>query len=412
MANIFTNFLDSVSGDLKNTNLKDFRHANKLFVQNFYRLAPKHGFLYFVKFRLNPNVAQTDSWKNNRLDLELGMLVKSVDLPKVTFEGQTLNVYNKKQPVYTKIMYNPINMILHDDNRGLVREFWQMYYQYYSSDSYYGGSNAAPGTLPINPVDRYKRPSPVSQQQLNARATPNGNYIDTTDPARYGLDTTMREQLIRSIEIYQLSRKDFFLHTIINPKIRSWNMDTLASDSKNLLTHNVTFEYEGVYFGHGKVTRFTPDGWTDLHYDLDPSPIGGIFGKTQNGLYGPGGLIQDGNTLFADITDAQRNQNLDQRQALALLFRSARLISNASNLDVDLARKQVEESFLSGVSITNQSSTSNSAVQGLEVNRPDTTSNSTEAVSRSVTPLNNSAINTQSTNNTPDGSATVPVASA
>jgi hypothetical protein len=414
MANIFTNFLDSVSGDLKNTNLKDYRHANKLFVQNFYRLAPKHGFLYFVKFRLNPNVAQTDAWKNNRLDLELGMLVKSCDLPKISFEGQTLNIYNKKQPVYTKILYNPLNMVLHDDNRGLVREFWQMYYQYYSSDSYYAGSNATPGILPVNPVNRYEKPAPVSQQQLNARATPNGSYVDTTDPARYGLDTTMKEQLIRSIEIYQLSRKDFFLHTLINPKIRSWNMDTLASDSKNLLTHNVTFEYEGVYFGSGKVTRFTPDGWTDLHYDLDPSPIGGIFGKTQNGLYGPGGLIQDGTTLYADITDAQQNQNLDQRQALALLFRSARLISNASNLDVDLARKQVEETFINSVTITNQSSTSNGAVQGLNVNRPNDGSNNTEAVSRQVSPEfnpNNSAINTN-TAGTPDGSNTVPVSRA
>ena len=220
MANVFTNFLNSLSGDLVNTNLKDYQHASRLFVQNFYRLAPKHGFLYFVRFRLNPNVTDGSTWVATMQDLELGMLVKKCDLPKISLDGSTVNIYNRKQPVYTKVTYQPINMSLHDDNKGLAREFWQMYYQYHVADSYYGGNNVAPGKLPVNPVNRYVQPSPVTQEQLNARSNPaNASYMNTTDPARYGLDTSSTEPLIRSIEIYQLSRKRFFLHTLINPKI-------------------------------------------------------------------------------------------------------------------------------------------------------------------------------------------------
>jgi hypothetical protein len=381
MANIFTNFLDSISGGLSDTNLKDYQHANRLFVQNFYRLAPKHGFLYFVRFRLNPDVADVENWRSSRQDLELGMLVKKCDLPKISLEGTTMNVYNKKQPVYTKVMYMPINMTLHDDNKGLVREFWQMYYQYHVADSYYGGDNARPGILPVNPKNRYAKPGPVTSAQLTARSNPNStNFVNTTDPGRYGLDTNVSENMIRSIEIYQLSRKQFFLHTLINPKIRSWNMDTLASDAKNLLEHNVTIEYEGVYFGKGKVTRFSPDGWTDLHYDLDPSPIGGIFGRGDGGLLGPNGLIADGTTLFEDLQDMKENPEIDQRRALATLLQSVRVIGNAANLNTSLARQQIETATARSVGFVISQEVTGS-VGGLTLTRP-TTDQSTQAVAR------------------------------
>ena len=405
MANVFTNFLDSLSGGLSNTNLKDYQHANRLFVQNFYRLAPKHGFLYFVRFRLNPNVADNEAWRNSRQDLELGMLVKKCDLPKVSLEGTTLNVYNKKQPVYTKVMYMPINMALHDDNKGLVREFWQMYYQYHVADSYYGGSNASPGTLPVNPRNRYAKPDPVTNEQLTARANPSAdNYVNTTDPGRYGLDTNVTENMIRSIEIYQLSRKQFFLHTLINPKIRTWNMDTLASDSRNLMEHNITIEYEGVYFGKGRVTRFTPDGWTDLHYDLDPSPIGGIFGRGDGGLLGPNGLIADGTTLFEDLEDLRNNPEIDQRQGLALLLQSARVIGNAINLDQNLARQQVNQAVTSGIGFVITQGTVGS-VDGLSVSRGSATSqNTTEALPRQN--ISNIPAAVDGSSDTPDASTT------
>jgi hypothetical protein len=403
MANVFTNFLDSLGGGLSNTNLKDYQHANRLFVQNFYRLAPKHGFLYFVRFRLNPNVADNESWRNSRQDLELGMLVKKCDLPKVSLEGTTLNVYNKKQPVYTKVMYMPINMVLHDDNKGLVREFWQMYYQYHVADSYYGGSNASPGIMPVNPRNRYAKPDPVTNEQLTSRANPSAdNYVNTTDPGRYGLDTNVTENMIRSIEIYQLSRKQFFLHTLINPKIRTWNMDTLASDSKNLMEHNITIEYEGVYFGKGRVTRFTPDGWTDLHYDLDPSPIGGIFGRGDGGLLGPNGLIADGTTLFEDLEDLRNNPEIDQRQGLALLLQSIRVIGNAVNLDRNLARQQVNQAVTSGIGFVITQGTLGS-VDGLSVSRGgDTSQNTTEALPRQN--ISNVPTAVDGSSDTPDAS--------
>jgi hypothetical protein len=417
MANIFTNFLDSVSGDLKDTNLKDYKHASRLFVQNFYRLAPKHGFLYFVRFRLNPQVVG-GAWQTSRQDLELGMLVKKCDLPKITLDGTTVNIYNKKQPVYTKVIYNPINMSLHDDNAGLARSFWQMYYQYHTADSYYGGSNTTPGKVPLNTGNRYNKPQAVKNAQILDRSNPNNiSYQDTTEPGRYGLDTAVTEPMIRSIEIYQLSRKQFFLHTLINPKIRSWNMDSVASDAKNLMEHNVTIEYEGVYFGKGKISRYNPDGWTDLHYDLDPSPIGGLFGRGDGGLYGPYGLINDGTDLFQDLQGTAAGETIDQRSALATLLKSAKLISNATNLNTDLAKAQVYQSMVTNIGFTVEQATSGS-VTGLSVPNPATDTSVTEAIMRgsfTTTGTGGSGVTrvttttTDNANSTPDGGTTTSV---
>ena len=46
MANAFTNFLGQVVNSP--TQLKDYSHASRLYVDDYFRLAPKAGFLYYV----------------------------------------------------------------------------------------------------------------------------------------------------------------------------------------------------------------------------------------------------------------------------------------------------------------------------------------------------------------------------
>jgi hypothetical protein len=302
MANYFTNLLNSLTDN--QTNFKDYQHANRLFVQNYYRLAPKFPFLYFVRFRLNPAVSYDDAFMKTKQDLELGMLVNRTDLPGVQFDTQTLNHYNQKIPIYTKLTYNPVTMNIHDDNAGIVRHFWQSYYQYYSADSWYGSDNAVPGTLPNTSVNRFQQRTTQKNPQLGSRsniAAP--SYTNTTDPSRHGLDSGKTTHMITSIEIYQFARKKFFMWTLNNPVITQWKTDPLASSETKTMSHQVTFAYQSVFFGRGRVRSFQPDGWTDLHYDLDPSPIGGLFGRTDGTLLGPYGLVADATSLFADIQD-------------------------------------------------------------------------------------------------------------
>ena len=132
MSNAFTNFL---SGSGSGIIMKDFQHASRLYVDSTYARAPKVGFLYFTKFNLNSDADQDPNWtSNDRTDV--GLLAKKVDLPKFTIANETMNQYNRKTVVQTKLTYNPISIELHDDNSDITQKLWVNYYKSYYK-SYY-----------------------------------------------------------------------------------------------------------------------------------------------------------------------------------------------------------------------------------------------------------------------------------
>jgi hypothetical protein len=147
MADIFSDALkfagkmatQALTGD----NLRDYRHASKLFVADNYRLSPKYGFLFHVAFDINPNVGANNPTNPNFKD-EIGMLVKSVSLPKFNIDVKKYNAYNRPNFVQTKINYETINITFHDDSADVIRNFWFDYYNYYYRDADYStGDNGS-----------------------------------------------------------------------------------------------------------------------------------------------------------------------------------------------------------------------------------------------------------------------------
>ena len=312
------------------------------------------------------------------------MLVNKCDIPSVTLDTQIVNQYNKKVPIHTKLTYQPVNMTIHDDNAGIVRHFWQQYYQYYSADSWYGGDNAVPGTLPGFNVNRYQQKTLQKNPQLPINSNPNSpSYNDTTDPQRFGLDSGRTVNLIQSIEIYQFARKTFFMWSLVNPVITSWKTDQLDMSGNRTMNHNVSFAYEGIYFGKGRVRRSQPDGWTDIHYDLNPSPIGGLFGRTDGTLLGPYGLLSDATQFFQDLQDTQVDgAPVDFRDQLRVALQGVKLINQASKLNTAAANAELSNAFQQGLSnIAVSTALGTTGIPGLNVNRLDLTSGSALASS-------------------------------
>ena len=115
--------------------LRDYTHASKTFVAGSYGYAPKYKFLFHVYFDINKQfIDATKKWPE---DQNFGLTVKTVQLPKYTFDTHTLNQYNRKRVVQTKLKYDPINIVFHDDNSNLVRKMWYTYYTYYTYYPYY-----------------------------------------------------------------------------------------------------------------------------------------------------------------------------------------------------------------------------------------------------------------------------------
>jgi hypothetical protein len=115
----------------------DYSHATQLFVADNYRLQPKYSFLYYVKFDRDDRASTI---KNSAHLTETGQLVKSVSLPKFSIDSKTLNAYNRKNIVQTKINYDPVNITFHDDGDNTVLDFWKDYYDYYYRDGDYRNS--------------------------------------------------------------------------------------------------------------------------------------------------------------------------------------------------------------------------------------------------------------------------------
>ena len=128
MAGFWNSFLNQLgTGD----EIHDYQHASKTFVDSLYRLSPKIGTMYHVFMDLNSEVARTD--QNSQI--ELGMMAKSVTLPRFSVSTKTLNAYNRKNIAQEKINYDPLSITFHDDSADVVRKFWYGYYSYYYRDS-------------------------------------------------------------------------------------------------------------------------------------------------------------------------------------------------------------------------------------------------------------------------------------
>jgi hypothetical protein len=135
MASPFTKFLTSVAQGITNPKgqLGDFRHAERLYIDGNYRLAPRTKFSYHVVFEIDPMALKSLNFKGKHIG-ETEMLVKTADLPKYTIDTVTKNQYNRKKVIQKQINYDPVTLTLHDDNDGVTNAMWALYYGYYYRD--------------------------------------------------------------------------------------------------------------------------------------------------------------------------------------------------------------------------------------------------------------------------------------
>ena len=234
-----------------NTILRDYQHAARLFVDDDFRLAPKHKFLFHVAFSINQaalkNIDLVQRHRN-----EINMLVKSVDLPSFEISTETMNQYNRKKNVQYQQKYQPITIKFHDDNMGVINQLWQNYYSYYYADP---SSALSPGAY-------------------NRNATRSSDFIT----ANYGLDNRSSEPFFNYITIYQMARHEYVAYRLHNPIITGWNHNNLDYAGTNLHDNTVKIAYEAVSYDAGTVEAGDPEGFGMEHYDQTPSPLQGGTG--------------------------------------------------------------------------------------------------------------------------------------
>ena len=226
---------------INNIIMHDYAHASNLFVANDYALAPKQSFLFHVYFNINQSAYAIGNDKQT----EIGMMVKSADLPKFTIDTKTLNSYNRWNIIQSKVKYEPIVIRMHDDSADRVRDFWYRYYSFYYRDSDY---------------------SPALYQ------TPYKYGVMPAQTWGYSPANKSTQQFLTSISLYSLYKGQFTEYYLINPVIEAWEHGEHSYAENNTLQNTLRIGYEAIHYRTGQTSSDTVSGFDIIHYDDRPSP--------------------------------------------------------------------------------------------------------------------------------------------
>jgi hypothetical protein len=384
----FNNFFNGVYEGLTTADdLKDYRHASKLFLSDGYALAPQTKFLFHVYFTLN--TAEIPGLRNAFSSVQdvstIGMMVKTADLPKFNIDVNEFNQYNRKRYVQGKINYDPVNITFHDDGSDLVRSMWNAYYSYYYQDSlhqYDGVTNAdLSGTQ--SPLDFNRRDIYDNLRNVN-----NWGYDGAGNASGY------KPNFFKDIKIFGMNRGNFTQYTLINPIITNWAHDQFDySNGNGTMTNSVTLRYETVKYARGAIGSAGDSnvkGWGDPStYDNEPSQ----FGKAGSvaSITGAGGLLDAGASVIDDLASGN---------ILGALVTGATAYETFSDFDFGAAFESegtdVATSVLTAVAA---SPTVTNAVNNFVFPKPESTQN-TQLPTAAATMSSNGGL-TSSSNTTP-----------
>lgn len=225
--------------------LRDAQHAHQLFTYYGYALAPKNPFLYHVVFALKDASVEKAAPNTFQKSREIGVLAKQIDLPGFKANIDTKQQYNRKKHIQTRIDYDEVRAVFHDDNTGITTTMLREYYNYYYRDGRNGKYNY--GTR-----DKYS-------DQRN----------------RYGLDNDTVNSFFDHITIYQLARKKWFSYTLVNPILSGWQHDTLDySDGSGMMENTINISYEAVLYDRGDINATLQPGSSTVSTSQITEPVG------------------------------------------------------------------------------------------------------------------------------------------
>jgi len=283
--------------------LRDYQHASKTFTTNGYAYAPKFKFLFHVYFDINK--AHLGAFGNFPTDSNFGLAVKSIQLPKFSFDTHVLNQYNRKRIVQSKIKYDPISITFHDDNANLIRKLWYAYYTYYYRDA----SHPDPNTPITGPAAPPSGNSPALLDRNiynpNMSGSDDWGYVGETSGTQ-SITGDIKAPFFNAINIYGFNQHNFALYRLMNPIIDTFGHDTYSYSENSIMENQMTLQFETVKYFEGALSGKNPgqivkEFGDNTHYDTVLSPI--ARPGSQASIMGPGGLVSAGEGILDDLAN-------------------------------------------------------------------------------------------------------------
>jgi hypothetical protein len=292
---------DFLKGFFGVDSLRDYTHASKVFRTDGYQRAPRNKFLFHVYLTINQNIPGVSAVFGKDI-ATLGLLVKNIQLPNYTLSVDTVNQYNRKRLIQTKIDYNPVVVEFHDDGGDQTRNLWYNYFAYYYKDpsqkydpvantnGSMGPLIGTPAGFDYNARDTYSQSRPVNDW----------GYIGESYSSGQG-----KLPFFQDIRVYGFDQHKWVQYVLVNPMITDWQHDTYDYTQGNgIMSNRMTIKYETVKYYSGAIGRVRPDtnaqGFADpAYYDTILSPISRP--GSQATVLGQGGLIDAGVGIIEDL---------------------------------------------------------------------------------------------------------------
>jgi len=294
---------DFAKGFFGTEGTRDYTHASKVFRTNAYELKPRFKFLFHVSFTINTaqipalnGIFASDDVTN------LSYVVKTVNLPTYSIDTATMNQYNRKRLIQTKIKYNPVTITFHDDGGDNVRNMWYNYYAYYYKDASqkYGSDSNTNGSAGASQNQQtgfggWERDIYSENRQVNDWGYIGESYNDGTSSANG------KPPFFKDIRIAGFDKNHKYAeYVLINPIISGWQHDTYDyAQGNGIMENKMTIDYETVKY-YDKAPNKSAVGFANpSHYDTRLSPIARP-GST-NSIFGQGGLLDVVDGISSDL---------------------------------------------------------------------------------------------------------------
>ena len=355
---------DILKGFFGADGLKDYSHASKTFRSNGYELSPRYKFLFHVFFTINTGqIPSLQAAFGNDEIATIGMMVKTAQLPTYGIGVDSLNQYNRKRLIQTKINYNPVTITFNDDQGDLIRTMWYNYYSYYYKDPSQKYDNTTNINGSIGNLQTLQSGFDYNSRDIynNSRQVSDWGYIGEgyQDSSIFTGANANKPPFFRDIKIYGLSQKKFASYVLINPMITEFQHDMYDySQGGGTMSHTMSIQYETVKYYSGFVGGQTPSrtvvGLADPnHYDnrrsalARPGSTASVFG--QGGLIDAGiGALEDLNAIAEGRGGLQNVIGAVQKAGTAYNTFKGKDIASIANQEAKQASKQILQASLPG----------------------------------------------------------------
>ena len=293
--------------------LRDYEHAAKIFRSNSYQNTPKLKFLFHVYFEINASAYSPGL----ATGANFGLVVKSINLPKFSFDTHVMNQYNRKRLVQTKIKYNPVTINFHDDNGDMINDMWYNYYTYYYKDA--NKIQVQQTNQPVNGASNYNYRniySPDISTDTDWGYIGEGSVQTATESQ--AVQSISKIPFFKNIKIYGFNQHNFVEYVLINPIITSFEHDTYAySEGSGIMENKMTLDYETVKYYEGAMSGDAPanqvPGFGEPQsYDRTLSPLAPP--GSNSAVLGPQGLVESTNGYVQQFgTDTNNSLTASQQ---------------------------------------------------------------------------------------------------